>query len=442
MNRNAGLFLTLIACLAAFAAFCAPCLPAFAAEKGGKEITLSFMNTMNDEENETLFELVKEYGAKNPGVKIQIENVSFYDAKNYLEEKFKNNALPDIMRVEIRLILPYAKQKMFAPLDGLVATSDYVDYQPYLYKFSVLNGKELYAIPQVTDCLVLLYNKAHFASAKISGPPRNMEEFLSAARKLTVDEDGNTADSTLFNQFKISRYGFSYHFETYYLLPFIFSFGGNLCDETGAPTIKTEKSKAALKFIYELKSRHNVVPAKIDPKFGHDFTLMEFMDGKVSMIIDGPWNIKKILKGSAFKDASNLGVAVIPRSQSSASPIGGQYLCVSSSCKYPKEAYDFMNFINSKEAQLKFARLNYIIPTRKSAMEQIQSDRSEPDHSIRKALFEQMKMAALQVYNIPEPAYLDELNKALEKLLSGQTGFDETLEGLHAKFEEMAGSRK
>ena len=52
-------------------------------------------------------------------------------------------------------------------------------------------------------------------------------------------------------------------------------------------------------------------------------------------------------------------------------------------------------------------------------MEQIQSDLAEPDFSIRKALFEQMKLAALHVYNIPEPAYLDELNKALEKLLKG-----------------------
>jgi arabinogalactan oligomer/maltooligosaccharide transport system substrate-binding protein len=437
MNKIPRLFLILIVPVI-FSLISASAASSYAAEKGKKEIVLSFMNTMNDEENETLFELVKEYGAKNPDVKIQIENVSFYDAKNFLEEKFKQKSLPDIMRVEIRLILPYARQKMFAALDSLVSTSDYVDYFPYLYKFSVLNAKELYGIPQVTDCLVLLYNKSHFASAKIDGAPKNMADFLAAARKLTVDEDGNSAESTLFNQFKISRYGFSYHFESYYLLPFIFSFGGNLCDEAGAPLIKSEKTKSALKFIYELKSKHNAVPAKIDPKFGHDFTLMEFMDGRVSMIIDGPWNIKKILKGSAFKNASNLGVAVVPRSQNSASPIGGQYLCISSACKYPKEAYDFMNFINSKEAQLKFARLNYIIPTRKSAMEQIQSDLAEPDFSIRKALFEQMKLAALHVYNIPEPAYLDELNKALEKLLSGQTGFDETLDGLDKKFEAMA----
>ncbi len=410
----------------------------FAKGADDKSVVLSFLNTMNDEENETLFELVKEYGAKNPKVKIQIENISFYDAKNHLEEKFRQKNLPDIMRVEIRLILPYAKQKMFLPLDSYISTNDYVDYFPYLYKFSVLNAKELYGIPQVTDCLVLFYNKSHFNTAKINQAPKTMDEFLSYARKLTIDEDGNAADSTLFNQYKISRYGFSYHFESYYLLPFIFSFGGNLCDETGASLIKSDKTKAALKFIYDLKSKYTVVPSKIDPKFGHDFTLMEFMDGRVSMIIDGPWNIKKILKGAAFKNADNLGLAVIPRGQNSASPIGGQYLTISSSCKNPKEAYDFINFINSKEAQVKFARSNYIIPTRKSAMEQVQSNSAGADISIRKILFEQMKLAALHAYNIPEPQYLDELNKSIEKLLSGQTGFDETLEALTDKFEALA----
>ncbi len=402
-----------------------------------KTKTLSFLNTMNDEENETLFELIKEYGAKNPDVKIQIENIAFYDAKNHIEEKFKQNNLPDIMRIEIRLILPYAKMKMLAPLDSYIATSDYVDYFPYLYKFSVLNGKELYGIPQVTDCLVLFYNKSHFKAAKLSQAPKTMDEFLSYARKLTIDEDGNPADSTLFNQYKISHYGFSYHFESYYLLPFIFSFGGNLCDETGAPLIKSDKTKTALKFIYDLKNKHNVVPPKIDPKFGHDFTLMEFMDGRISMIIDGPWNIKKILKGAAFKNPENLGMAVIPRSQNSASPIGGQYLCIASSCKHPEKAYNFIQFINSKEAQVKFARSNYIIPTRKSAMEQLQIKSANTDVSIRKILFEQMKLAALHAYNIPEPQYLDELNKSLEALLSGHTGFDETLKTLNDKFEKL-----
>jgi len=68
----------------------------------------------------------------------------------------------------------------------------------------------------------------------------------------------------------------------------------------------------------------------------------------------------------------------------------------------------------------------------------VQSDSAGADISIRKVLFEQMKLAALHAYNIPEPQYLDEVNKALEKLLSGQTGFDETLETLDSKFEAFA----
>lgn len=444
-RKNALILIVIVNIIACFELF-SYAAPAAAADKKSagtaEETVLSFMNTMNDEENETLFELIKEYGAKNPDVKIQIENVSFYDAKNYLEEKFRQKNLPDIMRVEIRLILPYARQKMFMALDPYIATADYVDYFPYLYKFSVLNAKELYGIPQVTDCLVLFYNKSHFKDSKINDAPKTMEEFLSYSRKLTVDEDGNSADTTLFNQYKISRYGFSYHFESYYLLPFIFSYGGNLCDESGAPLIKSEKTKSALKFIYDLKSKYNVVPSKIDPKFGHDFTLMEFMDGRVSMIIDGPWNIKKIMKGQAFKNSENLGVAVIPRKHDSASPVGGQYLCISSACRHPEKAYDFINFINSKDAQARFARDNYIIPTRKSVMDHLQADPGKSAASIRKVLFEQMKLAALHAYNIPEPRYLDELNKALEKLLSGQKGFDETLDEMAKKFEAFASESK
>jgi|GEM_PF-2325267 len=419
-----------------------PLPAAYAAEEKKSGAVLTFMNTMNDEENETMFELVKEYGEKNPDVKIQIENVSFYDAKTFIENKFKEKSLPDIMRVEIRLVKEYAKQGMFLPLDAYISTADYVDYFPYLFKFSVLDGKTLYGIPQVTDCLVLFYNKMQLKEAKLDAPPKTMDQFISYAKKLTVDEDGNAADSTLFNQYKISRYGFSYHFESYYLLPFVFSFGGNLCDENRAPLLKSDKTRNALKAIYDLKGKHNVVPAKIDPKFGHDFTLMEFMDGRVSMIIDGPWNIKKILKGQAFVDRSNFGIALVPKQEVSASPIGGQYFTLSAGCKYPEQAYKFINFINSKEAQVKFAKKNYIIPTRKSSLDEVLSDKTEPDYSIRNTLYEQMKLAALYTFNIPEPQYLDELNKSFEKLLSGRTGFDETLDELTKKFEEITAGAK
>ncbi|HNY10411.1 MAG TPA: extracellular solute-binding protein [Candidatus Wallbacteria bacterium] len=416
--------------------------PAISADKQAPpQKTLTFMNTMNDEENETLTELISQYSQKHPEIKIQVENVSFYDAKSVIENRFKENNLPDIMRVEIRLVVPFAKKGMFYPLDSFISTEDYVDYLPYLYKFCVIDGRNLFGIPQVTDCLVLFYNKTLFSDAKLE-EPKSMEQFLSAACKLTVDEEGNHSDSTSFNQYKIAKYGFSYHFESYYLLPFVFSYGGNLCDEKGNSMVNSENTKAALKMIYDLKNRYKAVPAKIDPKFGHDFTLMEFMDGRVAMIIDGPWNIKKILKGNVFANKKNaLGIFPIPRKQVSGSPIGGQFLTVSAKSKYPKESYEFINFINSKESQIIFGKQNYILPTRKSALDEIQKDLTEPEYSIRKGLYEQMKLAALYAFNIPDPAYLDEMNKMLEKLLNGNTGFEESLKELEKKFNMLVKNR-
>lgn len=443
MNKIA-LFRNLLCAAVAAAVFSALFFPSpsAAVQKAKDGIVLTFMNTMNDEENETLLQLVGEFSRKNPGIKVQIENISFYDAKAHLEKKFSEGVLPDIMRVEIRLVAPYAKAGMFRELDSLIATGDYVDYLPYLYKFSVVN-QHLFAVPQVADCLIFFYNKKQLMEAGFSEAPKTMDQFLKCAQKLTVDEDGNTGDSTLFNRYKTARYGFSYHFESYYLLPFVFSFGGNVCDDAGNPLLKSEKTKSAFRFIFDLKNKYNVVPAKIDPKFGHDFTLMEFMDGRASMIIDGPWNIRKLLKGSAFSgDRSNLGVATIPRKEVSGSPIGGQYLAVSSKCAHPKEAYAFINFINSKEAQVRFGKQNYLIPTRKSAMDEIGKDTAEPDHAIRAALFEQMKFAALYAFNIPEPQYTDEMNRTVEKLLNGQLGFDEALEKMTRRFIELSSGKK
>ena len=80
MSRKTALILIIIVSITVCFELFSPQASAAADDKKNsaarEEIVLSFMNTMNDEENETLFELIKEYGAKNPDVKIQIGRAS------------------------------------------------------------------------------------------------------------------------------------------------------------------------------------------------------------------------------------------------------------------------------------------------------------------------------------------------------------------------------
>src|SRR3569832_2303230 len=102
------------------------------------------------------------------------------------------------------------------------------------------------AVPIAGRTLVLLYNEAKFKEAGISGPPTSPEEFLDAARKLTVKDASG----------KVTQYGASMvhineepSFEM--LMMWSIAFGGRLTDGTN-PTVTDPAVVKALTFMKTL----------------------------------------------------------------------------------------------------------------------------------------------------------------------------------------------
>jgi arabinogalactan oligomer/maltooligosaccharide transport system substrate-binding protein len=103
----------------------------------------------------------------------------------------------------------------------------------------------------------------------------------------------------------------------------------------------------------------------------------DFSKGDTAMIIDGPWDVKSILAGRAFKGHDDrLGIAPIPtcppKTQTchpgqTGSPLGGQSYVISASTKYPREAEQFISFMSSESSQAQIAQQNDTLPTLESA---------------------------------------------------------------------------
>ncbi|MCE1247243.1 MAG: extracellular solute-binding protein [Firmicutes bacterium] len=335
---------------------------------GGKtEITM--WHTMNKEESATLEAMIKEYESQNPDVTINMQPVPFDQAQNKFKIAAQAGDAPDVFRSEIAWTCEEAALGYLTELDGYISQQDKEDYLPASMGYNIYQG-HIYGIPQVTDCLALLYNKKMFSDAGVK-VPETMDEFVTAGQKLTVDENGKTAADPGFNPAKIKQWGFYFTGKAYDFQPFMWAFGGGLIDpEKKEILINNKGSVDGLNFLMDLRDKYHVVPEKFDLKSSYDNMMAGFKDARYAMIFNGPWSTADILRGEQFKDPSNLGIAVIPKGPGGyGSPVGGHNYVISRSCKYPEKAWKFINFLNERQNQAKLAVNNNLLPTRKSTYE-------------------------------------------------------------------------
>jgi arabinogalactan oligomer/maltooligosaccharide transport system substrate-binding protein len=97
-----------------------------------------------------------------------------------------------------------------------------------------------------------------------------------------------------------------------------------------------------------------------------------FTEGKVGMIVNGPWEVANIRNAPDFGGVENLGIAPVPAgSETAGAPVGGHNYVVYSGMPEAKAqaAIAFIDFMSSAESQAFLADELGLLPTRKSAYE-------------------------------------------------------------------------
>lgn len=299
-------------------------------------------------------ELVKKFEAEYPDVKVDHQFVPFGEAQN----KFKTAAesgsgAPDILRAEVAWVPEFASLGYLFALDGSAALQDADDYFETPMSSNMFDGKT-YGVPQVTDSLALMYNKELFEKAGIESAPTTWDEVKTAAEALKSKAG---VDGIFINP------------GGYFLLPFMYGEGGDLVDTDAQEiVVDSEANVEGISTAADLvQSGAAVKPPAAD---GYSAMMTAFTEGKVGMIINGPWEVNNIRNAEAFGGIENLGVAAVPSgSETAGAPVGGHNYVVYSGMDESKAeaAVAFINFMNSAESQAFIAEELGLLPTRQSA---------------------------------------------------------------------------
>ncbi len=392
------------------------------AQSTAQPLTLTFWHTHNVEESGTIDELVAAFETENPGIHVITQRIPFSDAQNKYKTVAQAGDAPDVFRAEIAWTPEFAELGFLYPLDDLVAPEDESDFLRAPLAYCQYKDK-LWGLPQVTDCLALLYNKRLLAEKGLN-PPATLAEFIQVGRQL---RDPVT-----------DRYGFFFRGDAYFFLPFIWVFGGDLIDgPTRTVKINQPAAAEALQFLLDLRDKHNVTPKIIDFANDYDNMMIGFKTGKYAMILNGPWATADILAGAEFADPGNLGVTRIPMGPHGhyGSPVGGHNYVIAANSPHTQAAYQLIRFLSRTENQVKLAITNNLLPTRLSAY----SDSRVAGNPILQGFKSQLEVASNRPV-IPEGGLIfTDLTPAFQAGLTGKLTPTQVFEQVAEKWQELLG---
>jgi multiple sugar transport system substrate-binding protein len=168
----------------------------------------------------------------------------------------------------------------------------------------------LWGVPALTDGrIVVYYNRAMVEAAGVD--PANLtwhptdpaaDTFLPAARRLTLDSTGRSADQPGFDPGAITQYGFNAARD---LQAIYYNFAGSNGGRIQAPddtlTFTDPKTVEAFAYLVDLVNTHHVAPSAADTNDNGDFSRDQFIQGKMALFQSGTYNLKNIADGATFE---------------------------------------------------------------------------------------------------------------------------------------------
>ena len=309
---------------------------------------VTFWDTSGPNES-PVFTKIAQGCATKDGYRVKTETVAFDQALNNFKTAAQGGQGPDVFRTEVAWVPQLAKNGLVVDLsdtDLAKDTSDFLDVPLGSTKFE---GKS-YGVPQVTDSLALFYNKKLLSAAGVQ-PPKTWEELKTASAKLGGEKT------------------FFLNNDAYYALPFIYGAGGDLVDADAKKIVVN--SAANVKGLQTAKGLLDAKAAStaLDPSNSYNNMQAAFTSGEVAMVVNGPWSVADYLKGTAFTDATNLGIAPVPGETAGkgGAPVGGHDYTIRQGTKAKASSVKFIQCMSSTESQVQVAKELGLLPTRKTA---------------------------------------------------------------------------
>lgn len=389
---------------------------------------------------ERTLSMIEKFESENPDIKVNLTVMEPSDYWTKIRLMAMTKKLPDVFNLSSGYIEEWSSKGFLLPLDKYVNNSlDKESFYMNLFEAEkeLANTDSYYAVPFALVTTVLFYNKDMFDAAEIEYPDTGWtwEDFLKAAKKLTLDKDSDG---------KIDQWGFWLYGRYAHIESWIYRNDGHLINRE---TMRFDPNKNAidtLEFLTDLVSKHKVAP---EPKEMAGVRQQDVFPRQIAaMWVDGSWNIdnNRIIGGDSF----NWGIAEVPLG-----PAGKEnsaygwpdFIAISKTTKTPEAAWKFSKFAAGEGLKLDMYMPGKI-PSYRSLAESEEFYSSEKQPAEMKLLLDiaakemktsfTMSWGEWRGYGAAEGAGL---NSILDSILNGDITFDKGLEEMRTSINKILG---
>lgn len=334
-----------------------------------ENVELTFAQWGTAEQVAATQKLLDIFTEKNPSIKVKLVYKDWGSYWTWITTQAASKDLPDVYKMSFAYVDKYAKLGAMKELDSMISANNFDvagQFEAPLLAMHQSGGKQV-SLPRDANTVVLYYNKDLFDAAKLPYPENGMawDQVLDLAKKLTLDEKGNTADSVGFDANKIKQWGIvadAAGMADAVLEPQLWSNGARLMDDSGKLALNTPEATQVLEFFRDLTAKYHVNPKTSTVQGMGGNPILAFGTGKFAMAFGGSWSATDFATAS-FK----FGAALPPKFKEVQTVVQPAGYAMSPFTKKEAAAWKLLSWLSGQEGQTEMAKLNDGIPANKLA---------------------------------------------------------------------------
>lgn len=394
-------------------------------------------------EGEVVKDLMPEFERRNPGIRVEVQQIPFLNAHEKLLTACVGHTTPDLAQVGNTWIPELTNLRAIASLNERVRRSPGhpegiapADYFPGIWDTNVVDGA-IRGIPWYVDTRLLFYRTDLLKAAGFAAAPRTWSEWLEAMRRVKARAGpGHFAILLPVDEYE---------------QPLILGRemgAGLLRDGDRYGDFRSAAFRKAAEFYVGLY-HEGLAPAWSNSQVASVY--QQFATGDYAFYITGPWNVGEFRRRLPPELQDRWTTAPMPAPDGMPQPgvslAGGASLVLFKASRHPEAAWKLVEFLSTPAIQVRFHQLTGDLPPRLSAWSaptlagdrQTAAFRAQLERVVSAPKIPEWEEVSVQVWQSLEPAI-----RGRESVDAALTSLDERVDRILAKRRRVlatAGSR-
>jgi multiple sugar transport system substrate-binding protein len=308
----------------------------------------------------------------HPDIEVHLNMVAYSNYFETLRTDVAGGGADDIFWLSNAYLAAYADNGRLMNIRKSIDPAEISGWEPAVVD-QFTRGGALWGVPQLTDAGIAVYYNAELLAAAGIDPsqlndlrwnPNGEDSLRPLLARLTVDINGNLADTPGFDPERVRQWGYNAANDPQAIyLNYIGSAGG-VFQRGDEFAFDNPGAIEAFRYVVGLIDNDHVAPPASDTNDNGDFSRNQFLAGRMALFQSGTYNLSPVARDARF----HWGIAMLP-----IGPVGrvsvtnGIAAAGNSATKHPDAVRQVLAWMGSGEGNAYLGRTGAAIPAVRSA---------------------------------------------------------------------------